>query len=142
DCFFCLSHKRLLISELDDQRDLSIALHVSLNSDYVEHDRIAGFQPAQYSREIRERAHRNTIDAIDDVAFDQHWLTGVIAKLRDETVRIDVLDVKTLDARQVSIGEQLRRQLRERDAEMQCVATRVVAFRLGCARWSNPFARA
>ena len=130
-----------MISELDDQRYLSIALHISVNSDYVEHDWIARFESAQDSREIRERRHRNFIDATDDIAFDQHRLAGCIAKLCDETVPVDVFDEKTLNAGQTTLSEQLRCQLRERDAEMQRVATRIVALGRGCARWSNPFTR-
>src|SRR5215213_1487088 len=132
----------LLISELYDQRKHSIALHVSQDPGHVEHDRIAGLESTQHSLEVREGSNRNTIDTIDNVAFQQHRLSAGIAQLRDQSVWIDVLEVKTLDACQVTVSEQLRCQFRQRDSEMQCIAAWIAAVLWSRAGWSNPFSRA
>src|SRR5215213_7515963 len=130
----------LLISELDDQRHLSIALHICLNLRHVQDDRIAGLEPTQYSLKIRERRHWSTIYTIDYVAFVQHWLTRWVAQFRYEPARIDVLDVKTLDTSQVAVSKQLRCQFGECNAKVQCIAFWIVG--LGSrAGWCNPFAR-
>src|SRR5215217_6977870 len=131
----------LLIRELDDQRQLSIALHIPLNPGHIEYDRIAGLETTQHSLKIGERSYWRAIDAIDYVAFGQGWSTAGIAKLRYESVRIDFLDVESLNARQVPIHQKLRRKFCERDPEMQSVTARIVILRIR-GYWSHPFARA
>src|SRR5215208_4740616 len=118
----------LLISELDDHRHLSIAIHICQNPRHVQDDRIARLEPTQYSLKIRERRHRSTIDTIDYVAFVKHWLTRWVAQFRYESARIDVLDVETLDTSQVAVSKQLRCQFRECDAKVQCIAFRIAGL--------------
>jgi hypothetical protein len=59
----------LLIRELNDQRHLPGTSRIG--SRHIENHRIAWFKTIQDAREIRERRDRRTINAIDDVAFDQ-----------------------------------------------------------------------
>ena len=89
---------------------------------------------------IGERSHRNAIDAIDYVAFDERLNATGSAKFGNQPVWIDVFNVETLNTRQMPIGKQLRGQFRERDPEMQCVAARVRSLRIWCC-WSRPLAR-
>ena len=101
----------LLISKLDDHRIQSIAFRVafgSLDPGHVQNDRITRLQTTQHTLKIGERSHRNAIDAIDYVAFDERLSATGSAQFRNQSVRIDVFNIKTLNTGQMSIGEQLR----------------------------------
>src|SRR5687767_7613326 len=124
----------LLISELNDQRYLALASKVS--PDHIENDWVTCFETIQHALEIRERSYRRAIDFMDHVAFVHGRSTPRgNAQFRDESVWIDLFNVKPLHAGQVTIGEQLRSQFCERDAESQCVATWIGIFRSGFNRW-------
>src|SRR6185369_9559099 len=129
----------LLIRKLDDERHLSIALHVAKDPNHIEHNRIARFETIQHSLEIRQRTHRSAIDASDDVALADCRLTTRSAQLGYQAVGVDILHVKSLNPAQVQIGEQRRCQLCECNAEMERVAARFTALWRRTHR-SNPFA--
>src|SRR4051812_5003537 len=116
----------LLIRELHNQRYQTIALSIALNPRHVHHDRVAVFQRAQHALKIRQRIDRTAIDATDDVALDERGRAARLnAKLGHQSIRIDLFDVQSLNARQPAIREQLRRQFREGDAETEPITFRV-----------------
>ena len=117
-------NEELLISELHDQRQHAERLSDLFWSRSKQSDRRPSVRSARV--EIGERVYRNAIDAVDHVAFSQRRYAGRLnTNFGDESVRIDLFDVETLHAGQMTIRDQLRRQFGERDAEAQRVAFRV-----------------
>ena len=124
-----------LIRELHDQRHQPFAPLISHEPCHIQNDRVARLQSIQHALEIGERTYRRAIDAIDYVAFSHHRLAaGLNANLGYESVWIDLLDEETLNAGQMPVRNELRRQFRKCDPETQCVATRIGFFRSGLCR--------
>src|SRR6476620_1155086 len=109
----------LLIGELHDHRLRSITFGVSPNTGDVEHNRIAGFQAAHNALKLRQRVYGNSIDTIDDIAFNK---SGIICRRHpnfgDEAVRINLFHKQPFDVGQMFFGDQLRRKLSECDSQM------------------------